>query len=58
MLDNFTFYRRDWGTRGGGVMIGISHVIPSSLTLVHPWLVIELIAIEAHLVPKLMLLCV
>ena len=37
-------------------MIGISNVIPSSLTLVHP--VIELIAIEAHLVPNLMLLCV
>ena len=50
MLDNFTFYRRDRGTHGGGgVMIGISNVIPSSLTLVHP--AIELIAIEVYLVP-------
>ena len=55
MLDNFTFYRRDQDTRGGGVMIGISNVIPSSLTLVRP--VIVLITIEVHLVPELMLLC-
>ena len=52
---NFTIYRRDRCTRGGGVLIAVSNAISSRL--VHSSDTIELIAVELGLVPKVLLCC-
>ena len=53
---NFSIYRRDRCSRGGGVAIILSNEIPSRLILVHQS--VELISIEILLNPKLILVCV
>ena len=53
---NYTIYRRDRHSRGGGVAIIVSNQIPSRLISSHDS--VKMITIELSLVPKLMLTCV
>ncbi len=54
--ENYCTYRRDRGTRGGGVLIGVSKSIPSRLYLRGDNT--ELIAVEMLTNPSLILCCV
>ena len=54
--ENYTIYRRDRGSRGGGILIGISDNIPSKLAFTSPSA--EVTAVELLLHPPLLLYCV
>ena len=52
---NFTIYRRDRCTRGGGVLIAVSNAITSRLVFSSD--TVEMIAVELEIVPKVTLCC-
>ena len=52
---NYTTYRKDRKSRGGGVLIAINNDIPSQLITTHP--LIEMISIELDLSPHLFITC-
>ncbi len=53
--ENYTIYRNDRGTRGGGVLIAVNSNIPSKLITRH--INTEMITIELDLSPKLQISC-
>ena len=52
---NYTIYRRDRGSRGGGVIIAISDNLTSKIVFCHTSL--ESIAVEVDISPKTLIVC-
>ena len=52
---NYTIYRNDRRSRGGGVLIAVSNSIPSKI--IERYTGIEMISVELELSPKLLIVC-
>ena len=52
---NYTIYRNDRRSRGGGVLIAVSNSIPSKI--IKRYTGIEMISVELELSPKLLIVC-
>ena len=52
---NYTIYRRDRGSRGGGIVIAISDNLTSKIVLCH--ISLESIAVEIDISPKTLIVC-